>query len=255
MEKTAAKAFGVLETLASTPNGFGVTALGRKLGLTKSNVHRLLASLVTLGYARKRDDGAYEATLRLWEIGVRVLNRIDLKAVARAHLEALAGRTDETVHLTVLDRGEILYVDKIESRHPVREFTRVGDRAPAHCTATGKSLLALRNELPGERKLPSFTRNTIRDVNRLKIELDRIRQQGYALNLGEYGANVNGVAAPIVDHEATPIASVAVSGPAERIKPAMLRSYAPLVLGTARAISSALGYRGALAGWDQARTP
>lgn len=252
MEKTAAKTFSVLEALAATPQGFGVTALGRKLGLTKSNAHRLLATLVALGYARRRDDGAYEATLRLWEMGVRVLNRIDLKTVARIHLEALAGRTDETVHLSLLDRGEVLYIDKIESRHPVREFTRIGDRAPAHCTATGKVLLALRNELPRERKLPAFTRTTIRDVNRLKLELDRIRGQGYALNLGEYGANVNGVAAPIVDHEAMPIAAVAISGPAERIKPATLRSFTPLVLGTARAISTGLGYRGTLPGWDQA---
>jgi DNA-binding IclR family transcriptional regulator len=255
MEKTAAKTFGVLEALAAAPQGFGVTALGRKLGLTKSNTHRLLATLVALGYARRCDDGVYEATLRLWEVGVRILNRIDLKAVARPHLEALAGRTDETVHLTLLDRGQVVYIDKIESRHPVREFTHVGDRAPAHCTATGKVLLALRNELPHERKLPAFTRTTIRDVNRLKLELDRIRSQGYALNLGEYGANVNGVAAGIVDHEATPVAAVAVSGPAERIKPANLRSLAPLVLGAARAISTALGYRGALAGWDQARAP
>jgi DNA-binding IclR family transcriptional regulator len=92
-------------------------------------------------------------------------------------------------------------------------------------------------------------------VNRLKLELDRIRGQGYAFNLGEYGANVYGVAAGIVDHDGKPIAAVAVSGPAERIKPATLRSLVPLVLGAARAISTGLGYRGMLPGWDQARQP
>ncbi|MBM3523477.1 MAG: IclR family transcriptional regulator, partial [Alphaproteobacteria bacterium] len=202
MGQTAIKALRVLERLVESERPLGVSEIARAGGVAKSNVHRLLAALVATGHARRREDGAYEPTLRMWELGVRVLNRLDLRSVARPHLQALETRTDETVHLTIRAGAEIVYIDKIESHHPVREFTRIGDRAPAHCTATGKVLLAFAaGDVPLPRRLPAFTSATIRDPRRLATELERVRRQGYAFNVGEYGAHVNGVAAPVADHE------------------------------------------------------
>jgi IclR family KDG regulon transcriptional repressor len=251
VDKTSAKAFALLETLAASRAPRGVSELARSLRVAKSNVHRHLATLVALGYVKRSDKGTYEPTLKCWTVGVEVLNRLDLRRVARPHLEWLATRTDETVHLTILDYGEIVYIDKIESTHPVREFTRIGARAPAHCTATGKVLLAFRNELP-TMPLQHFTRHTIRDLRRLKTELGAIRRQGYAVNLGEYGAHVNGIAAPIADHTGSAVAAAVISGPAERVRPDLLKLLAPLVVSTARAISLALGYGGELPGWTDA---
>ncbi len=250
VDKTAAKAFALLEILAASDAPRGVSELARSLRLAKSNVHRHLATLVALGYVRRADKGVYEPTLKCWRIGVEVLNRLDLRRVARPHLEWLAARTDETVHLTILDRGEVVYIDKIESTHPVREFTRVGARAPTHCTATGKVMLAFRGELP-RMPLQRFTRHTVRDVRRLKTELGSIRRHGYAVNLGEYGAHVNGVAAPVADHTGGVIAAVVISGPAERINPEMLKLLRPLVLSAAREVTLALGFGGDLPGWNE----
>ena len=251
VDKTAAKVLGLLESLAASSTPRGVSDLARTLRIPKSNVHRHLATLVALGYVRRSDRGTYEPTLKCWGVGVAVLNRLDLRRVARPHLEWLATRTDETVHLTILDRGEVVYIDKIESTHPVREFTRVGARAPVHCTATGKVMLAFRDELPAL-PLQRFTRYTIRDLRRLKTELGAVRRQGYAVNLGEYGAHVNGVAAPVADHTGSVVAAVVISGPAERVKPDILKALTPLVVNTANVVSEGLGYRGELPGWSEA---
>jgi DNA-binding IclR family transcriptional regulator len=112
-------------------------------------------------------------------------------------------------------------------------------------------MLAFRDELPTA-PLPRFTRHTIRDLRRLKSELGAVERQGFALNLGEYGAHVNGVAAPIADHTGSVIAAVVISGPAERIKPDVLKALTPLVVNTANLVSVALGYHGELPGWSDA---
>jgi DNA-binding IclR family transcriptional regulator len=249
VDKTAAKTFAVLERLATRDQPLRVSEVAREMGIAKSNAHRILSTLVALGYGQRTQQGSYRPTLRLWEIGVQILNRMDVRRLARPVLEAIASQTDETVHLTILDGGEIVYIDKIESSHPVREFTRIGARAPAHCTATGKVMLAFAERPPDLKVLPAFTKNTIKDLRSLKLELGRIRRQGYAFNVGEYGAYINGVAAPVADHTGQVIASVVISGPSERLKPGILGALVPVVLKAGRAVSGELGFRGALPGW------
>ena len=251
MDKTAAKTFAVLERLAAKDQPLRVSEVAREMGIAKSNAHRILSTLVQLGYGQRTGQGTYRPTLRLWEIGIQIVNRMDVRRLARPVLEAIASRTDETVHLTILDGNETVYIDKIESRHPVREFTRVGARAPAHCTATGKVMLAFAPKLPDMRSFPAFTKNTIKDVHSLKIELGRIRNQGYAFNVGEYGAYINGVAAPVADHSGEVVASVVISGPSERLKPSILNALVPVILSAGRTISSELGFRGSLPGWER----
>jgi IclR family KDG regulon transcriptional repressor len=248
MDKTAAKNFAVLERLARSDRPIGVSEMARMMGIAKSNSHRILMTLVELNYARRSPQGTYTATLRMWELGMLVLGRMDVKRLARPVIEALAKRTDETVHLTILDGVEVVYIDKIESSHPIREFTQIGAHAPAHCTATGKVLLAFRDVLPDTERLQAFTRHTIKEVHALKLELARVRRQGYAYNFGEYGAYVNGVAAPIADYAGEVIASVVISGPAERLRPAALKAIRPLVVEAGQTISAELGFRGRLAG-------
>ena len=116
--------------------------MSQALGLGKSNVHRMLATLVAAGYVRATGGGRYEATLRMWEYGTHVLMRNDVKRVAGPLLQRLVKATGETAHLSVLDGREVVYVDKIDGDHPVRAYSRIGARAPAHAVATGKALLA-----------------------------------------------------------------------------------------------------------------
>src|SRR5579864_7433308 len=119
-DKTAAKTFALLERLAARDQPLRVSEIAREMGIAKSNAHRILSTLVELGYGLRTGQGTYRPTLRLWEIGVQILNRMDVRRLARPVLEAIASQIDETVHLTILDGIEIVYIDKIESSHPVR---------------------------------------------------------------------------------------------------------------------------------------
>lgn len=245
MDRTVVKALDVVEALARSERPLGVTELSRQLGMTKSNVHRLLKTLQRRRYVRQSaQDTRYELSLRLWELGSLVLSRLDPKRVATSHLVALAERTRETVHLSVLDGTEVVYVDKIDSPEPVRAYSQLGGRAPAWSVATGKAMLAYAGQATIDSvvaALVPFTARTLRTEAALRRELARIRAAGLAKNLGEWRAAVVGCAAPIRDATGEVVAAVGISGPAERLKP-RLDAFAPLVVATARGISTALGH-------------
>lgn len=244
MDSTFSKGLHLLITMALSDQPRGVSELARELGLMKSNVHRLLKTLEHHRFVRKNEaSGRYECTLRLWEIGSVIAERIDVKSVAAPYMAALAERTSETVHLSILDGIEVLYIDKIDSPQPVRAYSRVGGRAPAYCVATGKSLLAFEPEAKLEKlELTKFTPRTITSPDALKRELARIREQGYAVNRGEWRASVCGLAAPIFSSSQRPVAALGISGPIDRLPPGVLRDLTPVVVESARAISRELGF-------------
>jgi len=249
MDTTLLKGLAVLEALAASREPRGVTELAHELGLLKSNVHRLLQTLAARGYVRKdAASGRYECTLRIWELGALVAGRLDVRRVARPHAAALAERTAETVHVSVLDGTEVLYIDKVESPHPVRAYSQVGGRAPAYCVATGKALLAHAPDevvagLGGE--LGRYTPRTITDPEALRKELRRVREVGYAVNRGEWREAVGGLAAPVFDVSRAAVAAIGLSGPTDRLNPSRVREWAPLVVAAAGAISRELGFNGA----------
>lgn len=147
MDKTFVKGLVLLEALAKHERGSGVTELANQLMLNKSNVHRLLQALVHQGFARKNEDtGRYELTMKLWELGSGLANRLDVRTEALPFMKELAEQTQETVHLSLLDGVEVLYIEKMDSPQPVRAYTTVGGRSPAQCVATGKALLAWASE-------------------------------------------------------------------------------------------------------------
>ena len=245
MDKTVAKAFKTLEALMASDEPQGITSLSRALGLGKSNVHRLVSTLVSLGYARGVGDGKYEATLRLWECGMQVLTRHDAKRVASPYLRELAKATNETAYLSLLDGFEVVYVDKVDGKYPVRAVSRIGERAPAYAVATGKAILAFQPEdiFASHPKLEAFTARTHSSLQKLKAELSRVKQDGVAFNHGEWRDSVCGVAAPIRGSDGAVVMAIGISGPADRLKPAKLKELAPTVAGAGAAISSELGYR------------
>ncbi len=143
VDKTLSKGLRLMEALAAADAALSVSGLSQACGLTKSNTHRLLQTLKLLGYVRQiQRGGAYELTLKLWELGMEVHSRLDLAEVASRPMRELAEATGETVHLSMLEDDHVVYVDKIDSPHPIRAYSRKGGRAPAHCVATGKVLLA-----------------------------------------------------------------------------------------------------------------
>lgn len=248
MDKTVIKAIGLFEQLAASPTPMGISELAALTKLQRSNVHRILKTFVALGYVRQRPDQLYEATLRVWEMGTRIIERIDVRSVARAELVALVKESGESVHLSRLEALEVLYLDKIDSDNPVRAYTQIGGRAPAYCTATGKVLLAHDAETAAAvaaRGLVKHTPRTITHATALRRELAGIREQGFSINSGEWREHVAGLAAPVFDHRGELVAAIGISGPIERLKPKVLRSFAPAVMAAAARTSRALGFSGA----------
>lgn len=247
MNNTLIKGLKLLELLARSQAPMGVTELAQELALPKSNVHRLLQALIDLGYARQiADTRRYCASIRLWELGSAVLAHLDLKRVAQPCMSRLQVQTHEAVHLSVLDGDEVVYVHKIESDEPVRAYSEIGGRAPAHCVATGKALLAWQGDQALNSRSARLTRHsprTVVDPAAFLREMNRIRQQGYALNRGEWREAVGGVAAPIRSGLGQVIAAIGISGPLPRLGLTRVRALAPLVVAAAQEVSEELSPR------------
>lgn len=244
MDKTVFKAIALLEELARSDRPLGVSELSERLGLGKSNVHRLLQTLISLKYARQTPQSSYEASLRMWEMGYRIFSNLSFRDIAKPFMRQLSDLTNETVHLSERDEFEVVYVDKIESKEPVRAYTQLGGRAPAYCTATGKIQMAYLSEVEIHRcfeKVNGFTPNTVIDVEVFCREAAENRARGYALNRGEWRADIVGLAAPIVVSTGEVVAAIGLSAPASRITSSEIERYAQPVTTCANAISQELG--------------
>lgn len=251
MDKTVDKVLTLIEALAVSVRPRGVTELARELKLTKTNVHRLLQTLEKRGFVRRfADVGRYELTLRLWEQASRVPAFRNLKQEAGPFIAQLAQQTRETVHLSILEVFDVIYIDKIESSEPIRTYTQVGGRAPAYCNGTGKAMLAFKppdyiQSLKGT--LSKYTPTTITSIDALARELAKVRQNGYAINRGEWHEGVFGIAAPVRDAGGQVIAAIGISGPATRLKAKRVSAVIPNVIAAAEGISRSLGFLGTTA--------
>jgi IclR family transcriptional regulator, KDG regulon repressor len=244
LNNTLVKGLQLLEVLARSREAQGVSDLAEQLSLGKSNVHRLLQALVELGYVNKDESTSqYQVSLKLWELGAAVEAGLNIKAAAGEAMKRLLARTRETVHLSVLDGEEVVYVHKLDSPEPVRAYSEVGGRAPAYCVATGKAMLALQPEqvlAAVTSHLRAHTPRTITDPDEYLREMERVRTNGYAVNRGEWRESVWGVAAPICSAKGTVLGAIGVSGPSARIKPAQIRTLADEVIAAARLIEKTL---------------
>ncbi len=220
--RSAGNLLAVLACFSVRRPSWTLTELSREVGLVKSTVFRILATLEAHRFlARDDETGAYRPTMRTWQIGAAALVMNGLHEAARRFLPRLSERTGETAYATVLDGREAIHVDVYVARNPVRLHAEIGDRFPAHAVAGGKVLLAA---LPDEAVetyirggLPAYTDRTLTDPEDFRAELDQVRQQGYALNRGERQHYVVGAAAPVHNHTGTVIAAIAAAGPSIRI--------------------------------------
>ena len=179
--------FQLIEHLAAHPTGVSLQRLAEETGLAKSTVHRLLASLVGLGYVvQDEENGHYRLTLKMFELSSGIVDSMDIMGVAKAHLERLSQRTGEAVHLVIRDGRDIVYIYKTESG-PMRMSSRVGLRSPLYCTGVGKAILAT---LPGDElediwthsNVQKLTDKTITDLEELRSQLVEVRANGYAID-------------------------------------------------------------------------
>lgn len=247
MDKTLIKGVQLLQMLVESGQPWSVSGLAKAMGLQTSNVHRTLQTWRELGFvSQSKSTSEYQCTLKLFEWGCQVAGNFDVKKVAREYLVDLAHMSQETIHLSVLDGNEIVYIDKIDSPQPVRAYSEVGGRAPAHCVATGKALLAYQdvqvlNELA--QPLPFFTTNTFSNLDSLKTELEAIRIRKYATNFEEWREGVRGLGAVIFDQNYMAVAAVGLTAPANRLSDERMKQLGQSVFETAEKITRALGGR------------
>lgn len=234
METTLAKGLQVLEAVARAERPCGVSEIARATGLTRSNAHRLLRSLSDLRYLRHDvENGHYSVAAPLLELGFLAARSLDAHAVAHPIMVELAKQTGENIVMSILDDGDVLSVDRVESSAPIRSYIRIGQRTPSHCTSPGKALLAHADEsqvMAAAAKLVRFTNRTIVTVTDLEAELARVRRAGHAVSRGEWREGVNGIAAPVRNRAGQVRAALSVSGPAERFKPARIKMLLPLLM-------------------------
>lgn len=245
MDKSLGKGLLALEILAESDTPLGVTQLAGRMGITKSNAHRLLTSLVATGYAEPTQPrGSYTPSLKLWRLGARIVARLDVKSIATPHLAHLVAETQETANLSVLDGPFMVYIDRAEAGTCIRAYNRIGDRHPAHCTGTGLALLAHAPEETLAQALAAlrpYTPATLTDPAALAARLEQVRHQGYAITRAEFRPGINSIAAPIRGAHGRVVAAIGLSGPADRLKPARAKILAPLVVAAADKISRLLG--------------
>lgn len=241
------RAVAILNAFSAERPEYGVTELAEELNLHKSTVHRFLVNLEAAGLVeRSPRSGRYRLGLRILELGGLVMQQLSLWDEALPFLEGLVRDTGETGHLAVLDAGEAIYVEKVETSRALRIPSAVGRGYPAHATNLGKVLLAHQpeakvQEIIAGRGLTAFTRHTIVDPGELAIELARIRDQGYAVDNEEYDEGLRCIGAPIMDHTGQVVAAVGVGGPVTRVTPERVDELSRLVMAAATGLSRRLG--------------
>ena len=247
--RSLAKALKVVNLLADANKELSLSELSKRMDMPKSTTHGMLATLWEFGYVEQSPfTGNYKLGMRLFELGNIVAHSWDVRAVSAPYIQKLMDEVGETVHLVVLDRGEVVYIEKRECRQSIQIVSQIGMRLPAHCTGVGKVLLAYLpdaevRQIIKKKGMTRFTKNTITDPRSLETELDRIRERGYAIDNEEIMDGLFCMAAPIRDYSGKVIAAVSVSGPTSRIKMEKLPKALELVVQTSGEISSALGYR------------
>ncbi|MBT2737332.1 IclR family transcriptional regulator [Bacillus sp. ISL-7] len=217
------RALTILNKLSEYPDGIQITRLSEQVGLTKSTIHRLLATLSSMNYVVKDEEtDKYKLGLQVLFLSRNLLNNSDIVTVSKPFLEKLSQEVNETVHLCIEDRGEVVYIDKIESTQTIRMYSRIGSRAPMYCTGVGKILLSGKNqdefnELISNINFIPKTPSTITSKEEFIEEIEKVKSQGYALDNAENEVVLRCIAAPIFDHKGKIIASFSISGPSNRV--------------------------------------
>lgn len=244
MDTTVAKGLSILELLARSDGPMRLSAIATQLELQKSNVHRLLATFIELGYvAKEPESGRYALTLWLWELGTAVLSMHPAKRAAAPFMQELHKATSETVSLTVIDGDDVLYLEKLVAPRALRFTTRPGSRAPAVLVAPGKVLLAYEPDAPAiiRRAAKQPVNGKRIDVSSMLAELEAVRRNGYSISKSSLTPGIVGVAAPIMGRDSRAAAAISVSGPAERLTDKKLREMVEGVLHACARIAETVG--------------
>jgi DNA-binding IclR family transcriptional regulator len=245
MSQSLERGLSMLGELARGPQT--LDQLAGSLGVHKSTAMRLLRTLEASRFVRREDAHSYRLGSALFDLANRALEDIDVRRTARSYLVELGERTGHTIHLATFEDDQAVYIDKVDSRHAVRMYSRVGRRAPLHCTAVGKVLVAWwpagqRAALAERLSYPPLTESTISSADRFLEALDEVRERGYAVDRGEHEDFVHCIGAPIRDSGGHVVAAMSLSAPKVLVDFDGLLALVDDLLRATREVSAEMGY-------------
>ena len=242
------KVFSILQALGEQKE-IGVSELSQRLMMSKATTYRFLQTMKTLGYVTQEDEAdKYSLTLKLFELGAKSLEHVDLISLADKEMRIISEQTNEALHLGAIDDDAIIYIHKIDSNYSLRMQSRIGRRNPLYSTAIGKVLLAEREEVFIRDTLSrvdfiKHTEKTLENTNQLLSELVVVKEQHFAEDNQEQEPGLRCIAAPIYDRFGSVIAGISISLPTIRFDEKRIPYYVGLLHQAGKNISEQLGYK------------
>lgn len=246
---SVAKAITLLDILAAKGEPVALTDLFRETGWPKSTIHGLLSTMRASGLIEQGADGRYWLGIRLFEYGCAVSGAWDISTIAKPYMQSVCQSIGESVFLSIFDRANVVTLAEEESRASLRVVSEVGARLPVHCTSQGKLFLASVSQAECRRilrqaDLKAYTPNTLTQIEQFESELRVIREQGYAVENGEYKMGLRSVSAPIRNAAGEVVYAFGTVGMFRQVHTDEFRQATRLVIDAAAKISAAIGYRG-----------
>jgi DNA-binding IclR family transcriptional regulator len=217
------RGLALLQALASRPNGASQSELAQHLGLPLAAVHRIVLALEHLGYVQRHPVARMlRVTQKLLLLGQPHSSNRSLVEACLPAMRRILELTNETTQLCVLAEGQCVILEQLPSRHPFKYVVDIGSRAPTQACAPGKAMLAFLPEtqlvqIIATLDFKDYTRRSLRDPSALRLELDGVREAGYAVDRAEHFDGIHCIAAPLCDAHGLPFAAITIAGPATRI--------------------------------------
>jgi IclR family transcriptional regulator, KDG regulon repressor len=242
------RALQILECFDDEHPERGVSEIAQAVDLHKATTHRIMTTLLNFGYLERADDGQkYRLGIKLTELGLKVVRRMDLRREAHPFMKQLVQEWDETCDLSIFDSNNVFYVEVLRGGRALTIAAAVGQRLPAHCTASGKLFLAHLSpaelEVILSKPLVSFTEKTITSPDGLRKQLETIRSQGYAMDYEEFEVGVCAISAPIYNRQGKVIAAIGGPSPISRMTPERIQQMAAAFKDAAQEISRRMGWK------------
>ena len=240
------RAVAVLEVLGESDVPLSLAEICQRMNLHKSTAHRSLMVLERSALIERTQENRFRLGLKLYELGNRAVEQIDLRARIHPFFRRLSMQVGETVHLSVLQKTSVVYLDKVEPNRRVCMSSKIGTSNPVYCTSMGKAMLAFQPEdvidqIISKIRYVRYTPKTIGTSEALLKALERVRRRGYAIDDEEIEVGVRCIGAPIFNEDHRAIAAVSVSGPASRITVQSVPAIAEHLMRCCREISASLG--------------
>jgi DNA-binding IclR family transcriptional regulator len=242
----AEKVLLILETIAQSEFPLTLETISTGTGLAKPTAFRLLNTLVTQGFIERDPNGRrFQPSAKLRIMGMNILSVDSIRSQRVAVMKRLVEEIGETCNFNILDGNKVMYLDRVETSAPIRLHVDLGMRVPLHCTASGKLFLSGMTELQVRRSLgnepfETYTPSTITTYDKLFVELEKIRNDGYALDESAFLEGFIGIAVPVINSKYKTFATITAHGPAPRMQENSIDFYVKPLKRAANDIQSSL---------------